>query len=238
MAMRSRRLLVGTGLSCAIGQALLRRLEDDWDVLALGRTPLLGRHRHWLSADFRKPFDAWGRRLEDWLAQSPGQVSAFVHLAGVAYSASCESTTADEWQSMLNVNLTAAFQVGQVLSPYLTDPAAIVLVGSVDAWYASQDGPAAAYGASKAALTGLVRHWAQEWGHRGVRVNGVAPGALAVGNGPTNDAVGQSIAARIALRRLGQADEVAAVIAFLLSSSASYISGAWIPVDGGLNVAY
>ncbi|PSR22062.1 MAG: NAD(P)-dependent oxidoreductase [Sulfobacillus acidophilus] len=233
-----RRLLVGTGLSSAIGQDLLRCLADDWEVLAIGRTPFLGMHRHWLRADLRQPFDDWGHSLTNWLMQSPLQVSAFVHLAGVAYSAPCESTTAHEWQSMLSVNLTAAFQLGQCLSPYLEEAAAIVLVGSVDAWHASQDGPAAAYGASKAGLAGLVRHWAQEWGSRGIRVNGVAPGALAVGMGPAEEAVGQAIASRIALGRLGQADEVAAVIAFLLSPGASYISGAWIPVDGGLNVAY
>lgn len=236
--MTAARLLVGTGLSSAIGQAMLAQLDDGWDVVALGRTPLAGAHIHWIPADFRGPQEVWTEPLKHWLTESSLRVAAFVHLAGVVYSSRLESTTADEWLSMLGVNLTAAFQLGQLLSPYFEDSAAVVLVGSVDAWHASQDGPAAAYGASKAGLAGLVRHWAWEWGERGIRVNGVAPGALTAGSGPANDAVGRAIAARTALRRLGRAVEIADVITFLLSASSGYISGAWIPVDGGLNVGY
>jgi 3-oxoacyl-[acyl-carrier protein] reductase len=100
------------------------------------------------------------------------------------------------------------------------------------------EGPASAYGAAKAGLWGLTRQWAGEWGTRGVRVNLVVCGALSEGSGPANESVAQQIAARVALGRLGTPQEVAQVIAFLLSSASSYITGTAIRVDGGLGIRY
>ncbi len=230
-------LTVGTGLSSALGKALMGRLSSETAVLALGRTEIQAPRVHWISVDFRQPTATWSAPVIAWLRHQKPSVSAFVHASGVVYSDVVERTTLDEWEATWRVNVASAFKLGQVLSPYLADGASVVLVGSVDAWYASQDGPAAAYGASKAALLGLVRHWASEWGPRGIRVNGVAPGALTSGNGPSAQ-FAENITGRIALQRLGQPGEVADVIQFLLSPQAAYITGAWIPVDGGLNIRY
>lgn len=236
--MSEKKLLVATGISSALGQCLMAALPADWRVLALGRQPVSGDRIDYVAADFRNPSDTWAEPLRDYLVESPLRVFGLVHAAGLVFSDSAESTTASEWADMLAVNLGAAFQLGQMLSAYMQAGSSVVLIGSVDSRYASQEGPAAAYGAAKAGLFGLVRHWAAEWGHRNIRANGVALGALTTGNGPASSQVVQELKKRIALGRLGNPDEAARVIAFLLSEESSYVTGAWIPVDGGLNLSY
>lgn len=226
--------MIATGLSSAIGQALIRRVRDDYHIVALGRTPL--NDVEWIEADFTRA--GWPASLKEWLSRDGWAISAWVHLAGVVYSDAMEATTQDEWRRMMAVNLESAFQMGQLLSSRLTPGAHVVLVGSVDADKAAYAGPAAAYGASKAALRGLVRQWAVQWGQRHICVNGVAPGALTSGSGPSNPEVEKDLVQHIALGRLGQPEDVAATIAWLLSPGADYITGAWIPVDGGLNLGY
>ncbi len=236
--MMDRPVIFGTGLSSAIGQALLARLTSRYQVVALGRTPMGMGDTVFIEADFRRPLATWRPTVESWLHSSKPEVVGFVHLAGVVYSDALEATTEDEWRSMVDVNLSAALGLGQLLSSWFSSGGSVVLVGSVDAQYSSQAGRAAGYGASKAGLKGLMRHWAAEWGKRNIRVNGIAPGALTVGMSVQDHAIEASLRQRIALQRLGRADEVAAVIDFLLSPAASYLTGAWIPVDGGLNLSY
>lgn len=233
-----RPVMIGTGLSSPLGAALVAKMSSSWRIVALGRTPVDHAGVQWLPADFRRSREEWAAPLRAWLHEEQPTVTALVHAAGLVYSDRSEETRLDEWDSMLKVNLGAAFGLGQMVSPYFAPDARVVVVGSVDAHYASEAGPAAGYGAAKAGLYGLMRHWAAEWGPRGIRVNGVAPGALSGGMGPQSDAVEASLAARIALRRLGDPREVAAVLAFLLGPESSYMTGCWIPVDGGLNLQY
>jgi NAD(P)-dependent dehydrogenase (short-subunit alcohol dehydrogenase family) len=231
-------VLAATGLSSSIGQALLKRLPADMPVVSLGRTASDDPRVVHFFADFRRPASEWRVPLTTYLAEHDCRVAGFIHLAGLVFSDVSESTRAGEWDDMLGVNLGAAFFVGQALSPFWSAGAAVVLMGSVDAYKASSDGPAAAYGAAKAGLVGLMRHWAAEWGPRGVRVNGIGLGAMETALGPASAGVAASVAGRTALRRLARAEEAAAVVQFLLSDDASYITGAWIPVDGGLNLSY
>ena len=214
------------------------QLGSDWEIVALGREPVAREGVTWMRADFRKPPETWRPALSDWLERRGTPVHALVHAAGAVFSAPLESTTADELGSTLTVNLTSALQLGQAVSPHFARGGRVVLVGSVDARQASQDGPAAAYGAAKAGLEGLARHWAAEWGARQICVNVVAPGALEEGMGPTDEGTAQHLKERTALGRLGTPAEAAAVIAFLLSPGAAYITGTTIAVDGGLNLTY
>ncbi len=92
-----------------------------------------------------------------------------------------------------------------------------------------------AYAAAKGALETLVRHWAAQLGTRGIRVNAVAPGVIAtdMSNFTKSDA-GRSLRLSMqALKRIGQPDDVAEVVAFLASDKARWITGASIPVNGG-----
>lgn len=231
-----RKLLVATGMTSAIGRALHERLEKDWDVLSLSRRP--ADKGFWIPADLRSYPPGWVLPLTEWLRGHGRPVDALVHLAGAVFSDNTERVTPSEWVDQLHVNLSAAFWLGQAVYPWLASPGSVVLVGSVDSWHYGQNGPAPAYGAAKAGLVGLTRQWAGEWGRQGIRVNLVSPGALALGNGPQESSVAEAVAENTALGRLGRPEEVASVIEFLLGPGSSYMTGAILAVDGGLNISY
>lgn len=125
--------------------------------------------------------------------------------------------------------------------PILGEGSSIVLVSSLAAKFVpgNPGEPGApslpAYAATKGAVDTLVKHWAFALGPRGIRVNAVAPGVIATDMSSfTKTEGGQQLALRMqALKRIGQPDDVADVIAFLVSEKARWITGVTLPVDGG-----
>ena len=144
------------------------------------------------------------------------------------------------WDKLLRLNLTHVFWTLQEAGKIFLEQGSgnVVTIASVAAVAAS---PAlAAYGAAKAALVSLTKTTAAEWGPAGVRVNAVAPGWIKTDMNSflwTDDAMQQTMVARAALGRWGEAAEIAEVVAFLSSDKASYITGQTIVADGGLTTA-
>ncbi|SMC02578.1 NAD(P)-dependent dehydrogenase, short-chain alcohol dehydrogenase family [Sulfobacillus thermosulfidooxidans DSM 9293] len=235
-------VLLATGLTGAIGQALVALMYPSWHIIGIRRSPVnvnTSIECEWIEADL-SDYDTLARRVEQALLDRHiTRINGFVHVAGVVYSDDIVHTTGFEWEKTLNVNLRAAFELVKVVKPFLFSPASIVFVSSVDALMASTLGPAAAYGASKAGLEGLMRHLAVEWGHEGIRVNSVMVGALREGMGVADPQEAHGLSEHTALGRLGWAKEVAPAIQFLLEEHlSSYITGHTLRVDGGLNLAY
>jgi NAD(P)-dependent dehydrogenase (short-subunit alcohol dehydrogenase family) len=143
---------------------------------------------------------------------------------------------------MLDVNLTGAFKCSRAAYPLLLQSrrAAIVNMSSIAGMVGMAD--RAGYGAAKAGLIGLTRVLAVEWAASGIRVNAVAPGYVRTEGferrmlGATADVVAE-LERFVPLGRMCRPKEIAAVVCFLASEDASYITGQTIVVDGGLSVA-
>lgn len=180
---------------------------------------------------------AWGE-LADWLAQGQGRndgqghVHGLVANAGITWRARLTELSVADLHRVLEVNLTGVLLGIQHLVPLMPAGASIVTVGSAAALTGHYP---VAYTASKWALRGLTRAACLELGPRGIRVNAVHPGFIETpmtANAP--EAFRHANIAETPLGRTGTAAEVAAVVTFLLSDEASYLSGAEIPVDGGM----
>jgi 3-oxoacyl-[acyl-carrier protein] reductase len=153
--------------------------------------------------------------------------------AGVAKAASIEDTTVEDFDRLFAVNVRAPFFLVQQLLPILGNGSSVVLLSSLAA-HASV-GTLAAYAGTKGAIDTLVKHFAAALGERGIRVNAVAPGVINTDMSSfARTEAGRDFTLGLqALKRIGEAEDVGPVVAFLASDAARWITGDTLRVDGG-----
>ncbi|CAA9384679.1 MAG: Rhamnolipids biosynthesis 3-oxoacyl-[acyl-carrier-protein] reductase RhlG [uncultured Nocardioidaceae bacterium] len=180
------------------------------------------------------------RRLADEVTSAAASVDVLVNNAGANWGEALETFPPAAWDRVLDLNLKSPFWLVQSFLPALRaagtadDPARVINVGSIDGIHVPPL-PTYAYTSSKAALHQLTRHLAKELGPQHVTVNAVAPGPFpSKMMAATLDAFGEEIAAAAPLRRIGRDDDMAGIAVFLASRAGAYVTGAVIPVDGGI----
>ena len=168
-----------------------------------------------------------------------GQPEIIVANAGITKDTLVLRMSAEDFESVIDANLTGAFRVSQRATKGLLKlkRGRLIFIGSV------VGGVGAAgqvnYSASKSGLVGMARSFARELGSRGITANVIAPGFVETDMTAELDEKRRSdIAAQVPLGRFCYAAEIADVVAFIASPQASYITGAIIPVDGGLGMGH
>ena len=230
------RTVLVTGGNRGIGRAIVERfLADGHKVASFSRGGEAPEGVLGVACDVGDPaaVDAGFAAVEAEL----GPVEVLVSNAGITRDTLLLRMSEDDWSQVMDVNLAGSFRVAKRAARSMIRGrwGRIVFTGSVVGLYGSPG--QANYSASKAALVGLARSLTRELGARGVTANVVAPGFIETDMTAvlSEDLIARYQAATPA-GRLGRADEVAAAVAFLASESAGFISGAVLPVDGGLGM--
>ena len=222
-----------TGGGTGIGRATAERLLlEGWRVIATG-----------LDRDDDLPADIRFHRADVTdpdailpLLAGENALQGLVHCAGILRHER-EWNIAD-FEAVMKVNVSAGFALATALLPRLEAAGgAVVMLASMWAIFGSAGAPA--YTASKGAVAAVTRSMAVAWAPAGVRVNSVAPGWVETRmstRAHTDRDRADRINSRIPMGRWAQPSEVAAVVRFLLSSDAAYVTGTMLPVDGGYSV--
>lgn len=165
------------------------------------------------------------------------QIDILINNAGITRDATLFKMTDEQWQQVININLTGVFNCTKAIAPYMVEKGKgkIINTSSVVALYGNFG--QSNYVASKSGIIGLTKVWARELGRKGICVNAVAPGFIEtemVMSVP--EKVLQMMKDKTPLGRLGRPEEIANAYLFLASDEANYINGAVLSVDGGMTI--
>jgi len=166
-----------------------------------------------------------------------GRLDVLVNNAGITRDGLLVRMTDEQWRSVLEVNLTGAFLCSRAAAKVMMKQRSGRIINMASVVGVMGNAGQANYAASKAGLIGLTKSLARELAPRGIAVNAVAPGFIV---SPMTDALSedakQKLFSLIPLGRLGTAEDVAEVVAFLACSGSSYITGQVVQVDGGMRM--
>ena len=249
MTQSTRKVALVTGSSRGLGRAMALNLAaSGFDVaIHYGRNADEARkvaaeaashgvRAEVFGADLTVPANA-GALVED-VIKTMGRLDVLVNNAGITRDTLAIRMKDEDWDAVIQTNLSSAFTACRAAIKHMMRARSgrIINIASVVGLMGNPG--QANYVASKAGLIGLTKALAKEYGGRGITVNALAPGFIASDmTAELNDETQKTYLANIPLGRFGQPEEVAAVVSFLASDAAAYVTGQTIGVDGGMNPA-
>jgi len=234
-----------TGGSRGIGAAIVQRLADDGAAVAFtykgskaeaeaiaARIRAAGGRALALQADAADA-SALGNAIDD-AAREFGKIDILVNNAGVFTMANVADMALDDFDRILDINVRSVFVASQAALAHMGNGGRIINIGSCNADRMPFAG-GAAYAMSKSALVGLVKGMARDLGPRGITVNNVQPGPTATDMNPETGDFAGVMHGLMALDRHAQPSEIAAMVAYVASDEAGFVTGASLTIDGGFN---
>lgn len=232
-----------TGASRGIGRAIVELfLAEGAEVWGLStREPedlktlqeKTGGTLHWITADLSKVTEV--EAIIEKAQKEAGGFDILVNNAGITKDGLAFRMSLEDFQKVLDINLTAAFLIARTVGREMIRRKAGSIINMSSVVGLHGNGGQANYAASKAGLIGVTKSLAQEVASRGVRVNAIAPGYIVTDmTDAIPEAVKEKLMDHIPLKRLGSTSDIANMALFLASDKASYITGQVIAVDGGM----
>jgi 3-oxoacyl-[acyl-carrier protein] reductase len=187
----------------------------------------------WIEADLSE-LASVEDKINNGIKESGG-FDILVNNAGITRDNLSFRMSLDEWQKVLDINLSAAFLVARTVGRDMIRRRSGSIINMASVVGIHGNGGQANYSASKAGLIGVTKSLAHETASRGVRVNAVAPGFIATDmTAVLPDNVKEKMLEQIPLKRMGTSQDIAAAVLFLASDDSTYITGQVLPVDGGM----
>ena len=231
-----------TGASGGIGAAIARALHAQGSTVTLSGTRLdalealaqeLGERAHVCPADLRDASEP--DALIEAAEKAAGPLHVLINNAGMTRDGLAIRMRDADWQSVLDVDLSAPFRLSRAALRGMLRRRAGRIINISSIVGATGNGGQANYAAAKAGLVGMSKALAQEVASRGITVNVVAPGFVVTGmTDVLPDAQKTKLSESIPLGRLGQPDDIAAAVVYLASDEAGWVTGATLHVNGGM----
>jgi NAD(P)-dependent dehydrogenase (short-subunit alcohol dehydrogenase family) len=239
------KVAIVTGASSGLGVAFAEGFADAGADVAIcarrvekleqtkERVEATGRRCIAVQADVSKPEDC--QRVVDETVSKLGKVDVLINNAGIGTAVPATREEPDEFRRVIDINLNGSYWMAQSCGRTMQPGSSIVNIGSV-LGSTTAGLPQAAYAASKAAIIGLTRDLAQQWtGRKGIRVNALAPGFFhSEMTEQYPEGYLDMMMIRVPAGRAGEARELVAAAIFLASDASSYVTGALLPVEGGM----
>ena len=169
--------------------------------------------------------------------QDFGRIDILVNNAGITKDSSLLKMTPEQWQQVIDINLTGVFNCTRAIAPFMVEQLSGRILNASSVVGKNGNFGQTNYAASKAGVIAMTQTWAKELGRKGITVNAVAPGFIAtemVQAMPPE--VVANMKSKVPSQRLGLPEEIGALYAFLASDDAAYINGATISIDGGISL--
>lgn len=247
MKLLENKVAVITGGSNGIGKATVAKFIEEgaqviiWDINeAAGNAVVENYQSQGINVHFQVVNTADLAAIEtavETIKTTYGRIDVLINNAGITRDATLLKMSSEQWQQVIDVNLTGVFNCTKVIAPLMVEQGNGVILNAASVVGLYGNFGQTNYSATKAGVIAMSKTWAKELGKKGVRVNAVAPGFILTDMVKAMpEEVLAKMASKVPLQLLGEPSDIANTYAFLSSDQARYITGTTISVDGGITL--